>query len=126
LPHKRGVYRNFFRAFWHGVISVARSLDSHGRRRCFNLDSPVSVVTGLRVWTPVRNRYLSCSTASYSRLLVLKQTDCGADDSSLSNVEVKNEWSYTCIPPYVLISWCVELYFYVVGYASVVLEGASW
>jgi hypothetical protein len=108
------------------VISVARSLDSRGRRCCLNLDNPVSVVTGLRVWTPVRSRYLSFSAASYSRLRVLKQPDCDADDSSLSNVEVKNEWSHTSIPSYVLISWCVELYFYIVGYATVGTRMDCW
>jgi hypothetical protein len=30
-----------------------------------------------------------------------------ADKSPPSNVEVKNEWSYTSTPPYAFLSWCL-------------------
>jgi len=31
----------------------------------------------------------------------------GADHSSPSNAEIKNEWSYTYSPPYVFMVWCL-------------------
>jgi len=38
---------------------------------------------------------------------VVKRPGRGADHSSPSSADVKNEWSCTFTPPYVFIAWCL-------------------
>jgi hypothetical protein len=40
-------------------------------------------------------------------VLGAKPPGCEADHSSPSSAEVKNAWSYTSIPPYVFMVWCL-------------------
>jgi len=39
--------------------------------------------------------------------LGIKRPRCEADHSPPSSAELKNEWSYTSIPQYVFIAWCL-------------------
>jgi hypothetical protein len=36
-----------------------------------------------------------------------KRTEAWADHSRPPSVDVKNAWSYTSIPPYVSMAWCL-------------------
>jgi hypothetical protein len=42
--------------------------------------------------------------------LWIKRPGCKADHSRPSRAEVKNGWSYTSIPPYVFMAWCLVKY----------------
>jgi hypothetical protein len=64
---------------------------------------PSSIPERLKDFTPGYGAHTaSCSVGTWDYFLRLKWPGSGVDHSPLANAEVKNKWSYTFAPPYVL------------------------
>jgi hypothetical protein len=74
----------------------------YARGRNFSLRHRVKTGSGGQLAPYPMGKWAVCSG--------IKRPKREADNSPPSSAEVKNAWSYTSIPPYVFMAWCLVIH----------------